>query len=370
MTAGLYESAMSVVRGLGGELSPPSIVIAGAAFDAATPLLAQGAEVAAEALGQVVGAAVTEIASAIPAVGFVVGVVSAVIKIVGSTAGQREAERRAECQLEFQQRKVRPSGSKLGGCESCPCDLFRLVDGERSLVGEALVRVTEGRWLDVPDDQVVDHLTRMTARQFNERRHALVAKAAGTTLTLSRRSRYAALRRAMESAYVEPGGPSSDGGLSLWPPYLDMLLTDIDRGTITKRYIDLAISAAFVPAHLVTDAERVLAVTRSRDGVLIAATIQRSCYVPGLSQSVLELADGWRNTVRPRYDEGKRVLRELEEIARSSRRMRGSLAFDLAPRSRWWIAPVVAAGAFAAVKPSAAGSAMRALSAFARAKMS
>lgn len=327
MSTDRFIQAAQVASGLD-ELSAPATVLLEVAVGAAAPVIAASANAAAEvvagAVSEAVAVAIGEVAGAIPVVGFFVNIVTSILSVAAASSAQRAAEARAECQAEFQRRKVIASGSKLGGCEQCPTDLFRPRGEarERSLVGAALIAVTEGSLIDEdPRERVrVDRRGLDRVIEYERDRYDLISVASGGGVSAARREKYRTLRVAMEQAYTTATGPSTDGGVSLWPAYLDMLLRDVDEGRLNARFVDLALSAVYFPKIAnVQTVPSVLDPVYGKRGALALKTPDAACYLPHLREMFFALVAGWRDSVRPRYDDGRRALEEIQQLADRAR---------------------------------------------------
>lgn len=375
LTKSILDEALSTAAGLQ-ELSPPSLVLTGAVAEAVAPILSDVAVDAASKLGSMVADTVGSLAGAVPVLGAFVGLATGFLALANTLQAQ-EAERVANlCKQFVAIRKIVPSGSKLGGCEQCPCDLFRVTTlpggmSFRPVLGQALIAITEGE-----DFGELDLLPiRPTSASYSKERHELIRQLTHAGPDEKRRKKYKALRTAMEKSYVEPGGPSSDGGVAWWPAYLDMLLKDVETGVITKEYADLSIWSVYGPKKaedwthpkykpiVVVVGDRLLRKTTRSRGSLFMETDERRCLDPWLRESIFTMTEEWKNTIRPRYEDGKRALAELEAIAMQYRSRQGGLLGDLSPRpSRLRaVAGLALAGgaAFAVAKPALVAAAGR-----------
>lgn len=357
LTKAIIDEALTTAAGLR-ELSPPSLVLTGAVAQAVAPILSDVAVDVAAKLGSTIADTVGSLASVVPVLGTFVGLATGFLSMANAIQAQ-EAERVASlCKQFVAIRKIVPSGSKLGGCEQCPCDLFRVTNLPggiwfRPVLGQALIAITEG-----DDFGEIDLLPiRPTSASYAAERNEIIRRITSAGPDEKRRKKYRALRVAMERSYVEPGGPSSDGGVAWWPAYLDMLLSDIENGVITKDYADLSIWGLYAPrvgtgywnhpSHIPTedlvkhvqnrgreqlDKLAVLSPVLGRPaGAMILGAKERRCLDPWLRESIFTMAEEWRNTIRPRYDDGKRALAELEAMASQYRSRQGGLLGDLAP---------------------------------------
>lgn len=347
ITKDILQDALQTTSSLT-ELSAPSVVLTGAVANAVGPLLSGAAVDVVSQIGGTVADAVGGLASAVPVVGMFVGFATGILSFASALQAQEAARAEAHCKTFVGLRKVVASGSKLGGCEQCPCDIFRTTSipgmmPMRSMIGQALIAITEGE-----DFGELDLLPlRPSGASYAKERIELIRQITGAGPSEQRRKQYRSLRLAMENSYVEAGGPSSSGGVEFWPPYLDMLLRDIETGVITKEYADYAIWSLYIPrlgsdkywdhpsymntATLIAQDRVVFSPKMNPRGVLYLGTHERRCFDPWLRSSIFTMADDWRNTIRPRYDEGKKALAELQALAGAYRSQQGGLLGDLAP---------------------------------------
>lgn len=353
LTKAILDEALTTAAGLR-ELSPPSLVLTGAVAQAVAPILSDVAVDVAAKLGSTIADTVGSLASAVPVLGTFVGLATGFLSMANALQAQEAQRVESLCKQFISIRKIIPSGSKLGGCDQCPCDLFRVTPlpggmSFRSVLGQALVAITEG-----DDFGELDLIPiRPTSESYARERSDLIRQITGAGPDEKRRNKYRALRVAMERSFVEPGGPSSDGGVAWWPAYLDMLLTDIESGVITKEYADLCIWALYLPklgngaywnhpsylptADLIKIKDAAgnkvarLSTRGAPKGALYFGAKERRCFDPWLRESIFTMAEEWRNTIRPRYEDGKRALAELEALAMQYRSRQGGLLGDLAP---------------------------------------
>lgn len=324
MSSALLADGLRAVVEDGLELSPPAEVLFVSALragevvaGAALPQLSQAAVEALPAeFSSAVASAAGQALKLVPALGAFVGLF---LELVGVLREQDQAlaqKRAADCEQWFALRAVPSTGSKLGGCEQCPADLFARTlklkgfHGRRfrPLLGEALVAVTEGWQVDQRPEEACSTRTGKNRDSCEQ----VLAQAGGAwrakALDVARRRNpaagvpeerrrtFARVRQAIEASYRARGDETpSDGGVGLWPAYLDLLLREWDEGHLDRPTIELLIGSTLVDGELLTSNGNTL----------------WPCFVPALSDAVVRLIDGWRDTVRPRYDEGKKRLDEL-----------------------------------------------------------
>ncbi|MDM7992355.1 MAG: hypothetical protein QUS11_03505, partial [Candidatus Fermentibacter sp.] len=348
LTQTILDDALRTAAGLK-ELSAPSVVMVKSVAAAVAPILASAAGDVAGRISSSVADAVGGLASAVPVLGMFVGIATGFISWANALQAEDAAKQQAECKSFLSIRKIVPSGSKLGGCEQCPCDLFRTVHipgliPMRSVLGQALVAITEGE--DFGELNLMP--TRPSDDSYSRNRRALIRQLTGAGPDDKRVKQYRSLRVAMERSYVDPDSAStSSGGVEFWTSYLDMLLRDVESGVITKQYADWSIWSLYHPpvgggkywSHpRYLPSEQYIGKKDSfgnplaqfsprgnPKGFLSFGTSERRCFDPWLRESIFSMVDQWRNTVRPRYDEGKKALAEIEALARTYRNKQGGL---------------------------------------------
>lgn len=313
---------------------------------------------AADAVGELAGSVGAEVIAdvlvAVPYIGWVIKAVQVIVQML--TGGENREEADARYCAFLRSFAPKPTGSALGGGSLVPADIFacvhpvdNTVDGEprffnyrlqggssgrqvarvRSVLGMALMAVTEGRTIDPADvdwqkewkrsgmgvfsadefrrgweaDQ--KYYLKVDTDAFNEKSNVqrlahdiaqLPAIQAGKRkqpvaagISPQRVKQFTALRLAMEACH----GPDShsDGGVSLWPAYLDLLRGEFEAGHLSPMFVQ----------------NRISYVNTFGEGDLSCA--------PAVAAQVMSLVEQWDHTVNPYYVQGEQKLDELKGLA-------------------------------------------------------
>lgn len=291
-----------------------------------------------------------DISGAMPVVGQMFAAVVALVQMAQKIAAENEALQDAYCRGFLSTFQIPlGTGSRLLGQTTVPADFFARVRPcdqwhgctdaagrgdrlagqgvERSWLGQALMRITEGDvW-----DYTTDFDWPWQAKRWNATggggdsttaarlQHATAARSAADLARLNaafeggpwkkahpgprngvpkaRRAQFRALRRAIEAS-----PPESDGGVSLWPVYLDLLLDEFDSGRLTAGY------AGFLLAHTVRGDPREV-----RPWGWFGSE-DSDCYFR-IVRAITDTLEAWRASIHPRWGPGKAKMEELERKA-------------------------------------------------------
>lgn len=331
-------------------LSPPSRVLLAGIEGAlvANALDSLTAESMSEAAGDNVAGTVADVISEVPMVGQAIGfLVKAISALASAISGDKsDAE---YCNRFLGAFKVHPTGSMLGGGATVPSDLFAsvhhipkddywkestpegnlLVSGITkypSALGMALRTITTGIPADIalasdsalsPDGKEVKGKVAVKAMLHK----ALAAAIHGDKMSARRRAQFESLIDAIAASHGPElkHGAKSDGGLALWPVFLDLLLAEkMSRAhvvaTLAKR------GKAYLPnggqgTGLHHD-------PRFEDGVFGGQSTYKPQGDPDrgctsiLADQIENLLGGWKTTVHPYYSTGKEKLSEMQAKAR------------------------------------------------------
>lgn len=213
-----------------------------------------------DAAGQLATSMLGDMAGAVPFIGQAVGLVLSLVGETMAEEAQRAARADAAMRAEAQWRAVVPSG--IDG--AVPADVFAayvcatpgMTGGKcdtttrlRPLLGADLIRLTETPIaLDSKGQPYWDQRSAEAMRAGA----AKATKRANAGIPWPRRRLYQELRQAIEAQWIPayasglsrevlPDGPGTpipatntvDGGVSLWPAYLELLAQDADAGRLT-----------------------------------------------------------------------------------------------------------------------------------------
>ncbi len=337
-------------------------------------------------MGTVVVDTIADVVDKIPMVGPIFGaIIKALGALFGSDGGADEAEYCNRFQTAF---KPKGTGSMLGGGTMVPADIMAavhpipkptehddywentsphanfFVPGVKlyaSSLGAALIALTEGMPADERDvtakkavmakspvlsqsgDLVVGkkkivaalkklrpHVIKAYDREYKE-----LHPGAKVGIRAEWRRLFRALRRAIAASHGPKlaKGAKSDGGLSMWPAYLDLLLAERKAGRLPKKYIVYVLQkrgAAYLPnggqgTHLHHDPVFEDGMFGKQFEPVVGHRGQDVYYPPGhpdrgctsiLADQIVNLLDQWKRTVKPYYEGGQEKLAELEAEAK------------------------------------------------------
>lgn len=231
-------AATTMTAAFDGVLSGPVESAAAEAIDMLTEATAQLAAGVVRDVGEAV--------SSVPLLGTIVNVVlGGALDIIASTIEENADKGPSQHCLDTEAQRsadIDPQGIKPDGRPyAVPSDMFALrFDGQRSVVGDVFVRIGEGMRLDKWDQP--GPLADKAEASYQKILHyakqpvirPLTVSENGTFpsgIPKKTRKRIRALRRAMQSTYNVPG---ADGGVALWPIYLDCIAREFDEGRMTR----------------------------------------------------------------------------------------------------------------------------------------
>lgn len=296
---------------------------------------------------QVIADTVGDVTQAVPIVSTFIGVITGVFSALSAFEEKARQQRAEDCKKWLHDRRVRPSN--VNGT-TVPADIFaRQVSlpghhgwKDRSLLGEALIAVTEGVEIDgdtgrkdlddsldsVPElahqrERLAVVTCRYRKRAANQPFWEIDCPTSGVGVPEKRRRFFRLVRQAIEASWRPPGGGglASDGGVALWPVYLDMLYREFREGHLTDEYVRWLVGASFYKSSKTWDLN-------------VKDNTGWECYVPALSDQVLRLRDAWRDTIEPRYTPHTTNLAKLKkDIAKIRQRL---VATNMLRRSRYF----------------------------------
>jgi hypothetical protein len=302
-----------------------------------------------------------EMMDVVPYFGTIIKAVAMLVSIIGGAKDAQDALLVQACN-EYLERFKMPhgTGSALAGCVLCPTDIFaRVYEPEpwrgsagkkmRSALAQVLMRLTEGSPIDAYDldwaalaaeqnsaAKTDPNVPRTTPRAMHdawvkEREDAY--QAVVTTyktqqmdikvgIPKGRRDQITAIRRAIESMYgpTLPAGAVSDGGVTLWPVYLDLFLDCFKHGWLNWDFCTYLIRYDVVGS---ASHRRISETGWFGPG----GSPECTARIVGLAR---DLETQWKQSVQPYYVQGQAKMRELEEQASKEVGMRISTM----PRSK------------------------------------
>lgn len=304
-----------------------------------------------EQIGNIATSLGLEMMDVIPYLGTIIKAIASLISLIASAKAAQEAELQEYCSLFLDRYKLPAgTGSSLAGCVLCPTDLFAANIAPESWRGGApklrcalaqvLMRITEGSPMDVDDlnwNQAAVDLAKAARDDSNlTPKPANVLRAEWITMTdqrfadmatvypiiaireglsyhpglgmpKARTAQLRALRKAMEACYGPslPAGAVSDGGVALWPVYLDLFLDCFTKGWLNWDYC----------AYLLR-----CDITGSDGNAHVSETGWFGpSDSPECNQRIVGLVRGlvtqWKQSVQPYYSQGKAKMLELEQEA-------------------------------------------------------
>lgn len=179
---------------------------------------------------------VGEVASAVPMVGAILGWFVFVVKSIVDTysspsKSQEAAQTAARCNNISHWYKPLPTG--LGGVY--PCDIF----------AKYIPEIPDYDSPGTPPVKASLAFSYCMAHSYCQRPfmgNALIAATEyNTKIAAARRTQFKKLRVAMAAQFMRPSG---DGGESLWPIYMDLMLTEADAGHMSPGQISVSCAAA------------------------------------------------------------------------------------------------------------------------------